>query len=130
MTGSRLEGNGGNQLKASHRATVTGSTVRGNCTALRAHGLAAGDLCRAGGNALVFALGGEPVRVEGNTVTGEGDCLLVTERGSAATRVIVARNRFAGAPLWNDASRTACGVYVHAGKPALEERDNEFFNTR
>jgi hypothetical protein len=127
---SRFEANGGNQLKASHHASVRGSTLLGTCSELRADGLLAGDLCRAGGNALVLKLGTGSAVVEDSELGGEGDCLLVTEGGNADTAVAIRRNRFTGAALWNDGTRTSCGFYAHAGDPALELRDNEFIHTR
>lgn len=127
---SRFEANAGNQLKASHRIQVRNSTLQGSCSELGRHGLAPGDLCRAGGNALVVKLGDAGIAVEDNVLGGEGDCLLVTEGGTADTAVSIRGNRFTGSPLWNEPARASCGFYAHAGAPALALHGNEFIRTR
>ena len=130
VTDSRFEGNGGNQLKASHRATLLRNRIAGNCTAPGARGVATGDLCRAGGDAVVLKPEASTVRLEGNRLSGEGDCLVVIEGGQGAAKASVLDNRFEAAALWSDPSRRACGFYAHGGSPQLDLRDNEFIRVR
>lgn len=84
----RAEANAGNQLKASGSVTLQNSTVNGNCAALHAAGLDAGDICRAEGNSVSLYLGADTRdAVVDNEIAGEGDCLIGFEcAGDGCTR--------------------------------------------
>ncbi len=129
---SHLHDNAGNQLKASGTASMVDSHVDGSCSALGGEsGLAATDHCRAGGNTVVLALWpGSEARLQGNTLAGEGDCLVVVEGGSAASRVQLDDNRLQGGAMWGGQSRRVCGVYLHQTAARLETRNNHFSGLR
>jgi hypothetical protein len=128
---SRLHANAGNQLKASGRVLLEDSRVHGDCSALGAFGLARGDHCRAGGTAvaLVAADGGRAV-LRRNRLEGEGDCLVVVEKGDADSRVELEGNDLRGAPMWDGSGRLSCGFYAHRSDASLALRDNVFAGVR
>jgi hypothetical protein len=130
VSDSRFGGNGGNQFKASHRASFLRNVVEADCSAPGQRGVARADLCRAGGDAIVVKPEAGTVRIEGNRVAGEGDCLVVIEGGAARSSAAVLDNRFEGRPLWADPARQACGVYAHGGAADPRVRDNEFIRVR
>jgi hypothetical protein len=127
----RLHGNAGNQFKASARVLLEDSRINGNCAALGAYGLAAGDRCRAGGTAVAVnaAAAGRAVLLR-NRLEGEGDCLVVVEEGSEDSRIVLHGNELLGGPLWDGSGRLTCGFYAHRsqGSPALS--DNRFAGVR
>ena len=105
------EGNAGNQMKLSGNATVESSVIVGNCSFFKGVGYmsgnnsgganTAGDMCRALGNALVLSL--QPslkATVRYNTITGEGDCLILAINGSSTSAVAIQNNVLLGKPDW------------------------------
>lgn len=129
---SQLHDNAGNQLKAAGTTSIVDSRIDGRCTALgSAGGLPAADHCRAGGDAVVLALWpGSSAWLEGNTLAGQGDCLLVVEGGSADSRVQLRDNRFSGGAMWRGGGKRVCGVYLHGGTARLDARNNAFQGLR
>jgi hypothetical protein len=128
---SRLHANAGNQFKASGRVEVDASVIDGNCADLGEHGLAPGDRCRAGGNALSIVLWpGVDARLSDNQLSGAGDCLVVVEGGDARSRAQLQRNRMRGGPTWADPKRLTCGFYAHQSAARIELDDNHFSGVR
>ena len=78
--------------------------------------MTAGDQCRAQGNALSVGLSaGQPVVVRHNTVTGEGDCLLLSTGGNAASSLSVVNNAWLGGVDWTGApGERSCGHYAQS----------------
>ncbi len=74
-------GNDGNQIKVTGAVTIENSIMVSNCGFF--HGMPFwnnDDDCRAGGDALVFALNpGGQASVINSTITGEGGCLVIAE---------------------------------------------------
>ena len=75
------EGNDGNQIKTSGVVTIENSIIVSNCGFF--HDMPYwnnGDDCRAGGDALAFAMNpGGQATVINSTITGEGGCLVIAE---------------------------------------------------
>jgi len=75
------EGNDGNQIKTSGAGTIENSVLVSNCGFF--HDMPYwnnGDDCRAGGDALAFAMNpGGQATVINSTITGEGGCLVIAE---------------------------------------------------
>jgi hypothetical protein len=109
------EGNAGNPIKTSGSATIENSVVVGNC------GYFAGkpftfdvDHCRARGNALSLAVRlGSIVSLTNNTVTGEGDCLVLAVcEGCSSERVLMRNNLFQGQVDLVQAPELTCFAYA------------------
>jgi hypothetical protein len=95
------EGNAGNQIKTSGTATIENSVVVGNCGYFEDAPFTFDvDPCRAAGNALsLHLMQGNEVTVTNNTVTSEGDCLVIAECESGcagAERVRLRNNLLVG----------------------------------
>jgi hypothetical protein len=75
------EGNAGNQIKTTGAVTIENSIIVSNCGFFHDRlGWNNNDDCRAGGDALAFALNpGSQAKVINSTVTGEGVCLAIAE---------------------------------------------------
>ena len=127
---THAEGNAGNQIKLSGSSTVENSLVIGNCSYFQGVGYMSGnnsggantssDLCRAMGNALVVNLGsGKHATVRYNTLTGEGDCLLLALGGDSTSSVTIQNNAFVGKPDWIKANQSpqpqSCMFYWDSG---------------
>ena len=123
---SHAEGNAGNQVKVAGSPTIENSVIIGNCSYFKgvdymsgnnnAGADSAGDICRAMGNALVLSV--QPwlhALVQFNTITGEGDCLILAINGDATSSVSIQNNALVGKPDWVKANQNpqpqACGFY-------------------
>jgi hypothetical protein len=98
------EGNAGDQIKTNGPVTIENSIAASNCGSFEGapftHDV---DPCRAGGSALFLVLrAGAEARVTNNTVTGEGDVLVVAECDSLYSscngreRALLRNNIFVG----------------------------------
>lgn len=81
VTNSRIEGNGGNQLKVSGDSEIVNNLIVSNCAWHSRQDAALGEyaeICRALGSALSFSMTHADTEVSliNNTVVSEGDCLL------------------------------------------------------
>lgn len=113
---SNFEANAGNQLKTKGPATITGSTIVGTCAYFNTAGLGNVDNCRAAGNALsIAATTGAAITLQGNKISGQGDCLLLTSGGDAAAKYVVDANTFTGGPDFTSSGDTVCGWYKDGG---------------
>ena len=115
----RAEGNGGNQIKVAGPVTIENSIAIGSCAyfaSFPTSNMIEADHCRAMGNTLSLTLtAGALATVRQNTITGQGDCLLITQGGNGASRVLVQNNVFLGGSEWRskDGNHDAvCGHYA------------------
>lgn len=121
VTGGRFEGNAGNQLKTKGPAEIKNATIIGNCAYFKDYpglGLLAGDHCRAAGNALsIAAVSADTITLDNLTVSGQGDCLLLTSGGTAAGKFTVSNGKFTGGKdaTDNTGQDLSCGWYKDGG---------------
>jgi len=103
VTNSRLEGNGGNQIKVSGNSEIVNNLIVANCawnTRQDASIGEYGEVCRALGTALSFSMthADTDVTVLNNTIVSEGDCLLGsgnrTDVGIDSQSLTVVNNMF------------------------------------
>ena len=129
---SRLGGNAGNQIKVSGPAQISGSEIDGRCDRHENVGqMLAGDLCRAGGDALVFSMGpGDDVTVRDSQIIGNGDCLIVTHGGDTTSEFELVSSELEGQQSRATPGKRTCGVYFYKGNPNNEIRDNLFIGVR
>lgn len=133
----RAEGNAGNQIKTEGNALIENSVVVGNCAYFdRRDAMTRGDQCRALGNAVSVGLGsGHTVQIRHNTITGEGDCLLLSAGGSPDSRLEVDNNAFIGQIDWRanregSPGELTCGHYADGGTPRVRFAGNAFWNVK
>ncbi len=114
----RSEGNAGNQLKTNGPTTIQNSVVVGNCGYFRGrYNMSDGDNCRALGNAVSLGMpANTTVNLEYNTITGQGDCLILNGSG-AGSRLNVRNNALIGAPDYWD------GVHGYPEQTCLQYTD-------
>ena len=127
---TQAEGNAGNQIKLAGSPTVQNSVIVGNCSYFTGvdnmsgdnsgGSNTAGDICRAMGNALVLSV--QPslkALVQYNTITGEGDCLVLAINGDSTSRVALNNNVLIGKPDWMKADQSpqpqSCMFYWDSG---------------
>ncbi len=97
------EGNAGNQIKTTGNATIENSIAVGNCGFFEGASVTYNvDPCRAAGNAVSLTLlPGNQVKLTNNTITSEGDCLVIAdcEGGcQGSERVRLRNNLLVGQP--------------------------------
>lgn len=95
------EGNAGNQIKTNGPLLLENTVIAGNCGFFDGQPFTYQvDDCRALGNALSVTMrAGDTVEMRNNTLTSEGDCLLVAECAGGCTgaeRVLLRNNLFLG----------------------------------
>jgi hypothetical protein len=111
---SWFEGNAGNQLKTKGDARLENSVVVGNCAyfAGRFPAMQGGDNCRAMGNALSLGMfNGSKVDIINNTISSQGDCLVVSGGGNSTARVSFANNVMIGEVDYTNTSERSCLHY-------------------
>ncbi|MFZ5905838.1 MAG: choice-of-anchor D domain-containing protein [Nitrospirota bacterium] len=120
-------GNAGDQLKVAGNARIENSLIVSNCGYFDKKPFTYNvDNCRAGGSALVFALGlGSAVSVVNSTIAGQGDCLGIVECHpnlvcNGTETVIIQNNIFQGYQEFGS-DDTACFVWF--------DRDH-YYNTQ
>ncbi|MBB1062195.1 right-handed parallel beta-helix repeat-containing protein, partial [Marilutibacter spongiae] len=113
-------GNAGNQIKTLGRATIENSVVVGNCAYFDGRdSMKSDDQCRALGNAISIGLSsGQPVVLRHNTITGQGDCLILSEGGSSSSTLSIQNNVLVGQVDWRgnatgNPGELACGHYAY-----------------
>lgn len=133
--------NAGQQLKVSAPATVTNSVIIGACDELGSYGLVSSELCRADGNAveLDFTAAGQAQTFDHNTVTGNGDCLIVSGPGSAnsnyvpdaSNAVTISNSILLGqvSHLSRNSGGNTCAFYSN-GSPKVTYSNTYVWNTR
>ena len=82
-------GNAGNQLKTNGPTTIENSIIVGNCAYFNGkYDMQDSDQCRALGNAVSIGLEpgpGQDVSIRHNSITGLGDCLIISGGGNSST---------------------------------------------
>ncbi|WP_167285035.1 right-handed parallel beta-helix repeat-containing protein [Marilutibacter alkalisoli] len=125
-------GNAGNQLKTNGRATIENSVVIGNCSFFDGRdSMQSGDQCRALGNVVsVGMVNSQPVVLRHNTITGEGDCLILSSGGDASTRLDITGNVLLGQTDWHRQQELSC-VHYHDNSTAVTRfSGNVVWNTK
>jgi hypothetical protein len=127
---SHAEGNAGNQMKLSGSPSVENSLIVGDCSYFtgidnmsgnNSGGAGtAGDQCRAMGNALVLSVqAGLHALVRYNTITSEGDCVILAINGDSTSSVAIQNNALIGKPAWDKADQSpqpqSCLFYWDSG---------------
>lgn len=149
MNRVRSEGNAGNQLKISGTSTISNSVIIGNCAYLYdpanmgAGWMDAGDMCRAGGDAIAVVPGSNtplnpPVNIEivNSTITGQGNGLVVIgSGGNAGSHVKILSNVFYGQQNWRDTLSgfpdQAGSVYIYNSPlSGITASNNVIWNTK
>lgn len=126
--------NAGNQIKTAGNALVENSIIIGQCAYF--HGkfnMSDGDMCRAYGNALSVGVGPkQTATVRHNTITGEGDCLILTAGGNATSRVDILNNALIGQTdvTASDGDRRSCGHYADESEAVVTFAGNAFWNVK
>ncbi|MGH8077544.1 MAG: NEW3 domain-containing protein, partial [Lysobacter sp.] len=92
--------NGGNQIKTRGNATIENSVMVGSCAYFAGKFyMQAGDQCRASGNALSISVGSNNnVNIRHNTITGQGDGLIMTTEGDSSSKITIQNNALLGMP--------------------------------
>lgn len=100
----RAEANAGNQIKTTGRTLIENSVVIGNCAYfLGKFDMQPDDLCRGMGNTVSLDLiGNREAVLRHNTISGEGDCLILSSGGDASSRLQVQNNALLGQGDWRD----------------------------
>jgi hypothetical protein len=108
------EGNAGNQLKTKGNARIENSVVVGNCAFFEGKfNMLKGDNCRAMGNALSIGLfDTSTVDLVNNTISSQGDCLVVSHGGTSGARLNLVNNVMIGEVDWTNTSERSCVHYA------------------
>jgi hypothetical protein len=133
-----VEGNAGNQIKVAGPATIENTVAIGNCgffADLAGSGLVGKDHCRANGNTLSLSPSPDSViTLLNNTITGQGDCLILIAGGDSSARVIARNNALIGKGEWNadrdDRGSPTCGYYRLDSDATLSFEHNLFWRLK
>jgi hypothetical protein len=127
------EGNAGNQLKTKGNARIENSVIVGNCGYFdgRFPGMVSGDHCRAQGNSLSLGMfNSSVVELVNNTITSEGDCLVLSTGGTSTARLNMWNNVMIGFRDRTGAGENSCLHYAASGTPAINWRKNHVSNVK
>lgn len=122
----RAEGNAGNQIKITGPATIENTVAVGNCGFFAGRpdsGLVDADHCRASGNTVSLSPTADSlISLRNNTVTGQGDCLVVIVGGDDSARLVFTNNALVGGPQWGGkgSADLTCGTYRMDSDAALK----------
>lgn len=127
------------QVKAAGPSTIQNSIINGDCSEFTGMGIVDGERCRASGNAIeVDPTGaGQTITLRNNTVTGDGDCLIVSGDSSVYTpgpgvHINLISNILLGQVSWlqkNEGAYT-CGYYTVVGRPTVTFTSNLLWHYR
>lgn len=133
----RAEGNAGNQIKTAGPMLIENSILVGNCAFFEAFptaNLSDDDHCRAMGNTLsVSHIGNSMATIRNNTLTGQGDCLLITVGGDGAARTLIQNNAFIGDTEWRAGllgNGLTCGHHAEDSAAAVMFERNLFWRLK
>lgn len=134
----RAIANAGNQLKTAGPATIENSILIGDCAffaSLAGSNLGDDDHCRANGNTLSVSLSGDSLAtIRNNTLTGHGDCLLITVGGGPSANVRVQNNAFIGEGEWRAGllgqHQSTCGHYAEDSDATVSFESNLFWHVK
>jgi len=130
---SRIEGNGGNQVKLSGNSELVNNIIIGNCgwNSRQDFNLGGnGENCRALGSALSlhYVKGTDSTVLLNNTIVSEGDCLLITgsRAGLEATqqRLYIVNNIFYAAADFLQPDEYSCLHYPDANYAYTQAHNN------
>ncbi|UTA53625.1 hypothetical protein L3D22_14920 [Lysobacter soli] len=126
--------NAGNQVKTAGNALVENSVIVGQCAYFhKKYDMSDGDMCRAYGNALSIGVGPkQTATVRHNTITGEGDCLILTAGGNATSRVDIYNNALIGQKdvTASDGDMRSCGHYADDSTAVVSFAGNAFWDVK
>ncbi|WP_206859391.1 right-handed parallel beta-helix repeat-containing protein [Lysobacter changpingensis] len=126
--------NAGNQVKTAGNALVENSVIVGQCAYFHGkYDMSDGDMCRAYGNALSVGVGPkQTATVRHNTITGEGDCLILTAGGNASSRVEIQNNALIGQKdvTASDGDMRSCAHYADKSTAVVSFEGNAFWNVK
>ena len=130
-------GNAGNQLKTKGQTLIENSVVVANCAYFNNQfNMTDMDQCRALGNAISIGLiAGQSTTIRNNTVIGEGDCLILSESGDAASQLIIQNNALVGQIDWRgnkqgNPGELSCGHYSYNSPGPTTYAGNLFYNVK
>ena len=130
-------GNAGNQLKTKGTTLIENSVVVANCAYFNGlYNMQDMDQCRALGNAIsVGLIAGQTTTIRHNTVIGEGDCLILSESGDAASRLNIQNNVLIGQIDWRgnkqgNPGELSCGHYAYNSPGLTTYAANVFYNVK
>ena len=126
-------GNAGNQIKVRGNAIIENSLVVGQCGYFNGYyDMVEGEHCRAQGNAISLIMSpGSNALVRHNTITGEGDCLILSEDGSSRERIDIQNNVLIGQrEFLSDDGELTCGHYAHESQATVVFTRNLFWNVK
>ena len=133
----RAERNAGNQIKTAGPALIENSVLVGDCayfTGMRGANLVERDHCRASGNTVSITHRNDSlVVIRNNTITGQGDCLLLTVDGSRNARAVVQNNAFIGDEEWKPGKGgrdRSCAHYAEKSEARIEFANNLFWQVK
>tara|TARA_B110001454_G_scaffold36074_1_gene35555 strand:+ start:3818 stop:5473 length:1656 start_codon:yes stop_codon:yes gene_type:complete len=123
--------NAGNQVKTAAASWIENNVIIGDCSY---HGIfstmANGDLCRALGNAISIGVEANDTNIiSNNTVTGEGDCLVLSG-GTTGGTLKIDKNIFDGRTDWRQNNEKTCFHYTENSSMAVQVNSNLVFNTK
>ena len=121
-----VEGNASNQVKTKGNSRVENSVIVGNCAYFVGHGnMKDGDHCRASGVTVSLGLfGSSQVNLVNNTITGQGDCLVVSGGGSSTAKLNLANNVMVGQTDWRQNYEKTCAHYGTGGEQVTWTKNN------
>jgi len=120
---THVEGNAGNQIKASRSAVIENSVVIGNCSYFANHpNMLEGDHCRALGDAIFVGLSNSSqTDLINNTIVAEGNCIVSGGGGSSSSRLRMVNNLFIGKPYFLDSSKQSSLYYSGSSEQIVWE---------
>ena len=120
------EGNAGNQLKTKGDSLIENSVIVGNCAYFAGwKNMFDGDHCRALGNALSIGLHTASVaNIVNNTITSQGDCLVLSGSGGTAAQLNFTNNLMMGEVDWRQPWDRSCGHYSDGGSEKVTWKNN------
>ncbi|MGQ4659066.1 choice-of-anchor Q domain-containing protein [Lysobacter sp. F6437] len=133
----RAVANAGNQIKTIGTAWIENSVIVGSCAYFyKKFDMTWSDQCRAMGNAVsIGATNGQVTTLVHNTITGEGDCLVLTSGGDQTARVDIQNNVFVGAVDFladadGNPGELTCGHYADESRATVRFSGNAFWNVK
>lgn len=133
----RAEANAGNQVKTLGNALIEDSVIVGSCAYFyEKFDMTWSDQCRAMGNAVSIGIGdGQLATLRHNTITGEGDCLILTSGGGPSSTVAIENNALVGtldflADADGNPGELTCGHYADESRAKVRFSGNAFWNVK
>ena len=119
------EGNAGNQIKTKGTSLIENSVIVGNCAYFRGIGnMQAGDLCRAQGNAVSIGLTAtSSASIVNNSISSEGDCLILSGGGGTGARLTIANNLLIGEIDYRQPTERSCAMYTEGTEVVAWDRN-------